>query len=634
MSFHAASSPANPDALYLPAGSPLVDRVRIVEGAMPVRDQAEGIETVFVLSPSPLDLSLASGGWPANVRIVLVSPKGAASCGSGTPSVSPLRELLHLPTETLEAALAWLQAQPSGVAFLSFDRRPWYAGLIPQDLRDRYRIAGRKCDGYLYAYHPHQRAWLFDDGYRRKDLGVLTLAQSSAYFLRVLEELAYTPDGPVKKRMLFERVFPFYRSGLSPDAKVAFTWDCDASGLELDEVRLTAVGQELPQHATEYALAVCALSEIAACFTHSGYGELYGRLLGDLVAPQGERILVAPSLTEGQRQRLRHEQPDLYLHLFYRVPNQCLVAAFDTLGAPDPGLIACAEALLVGLRDEEDLRLTKRAHEITALAGTLCQLHTYAARHSGERVPLTLARERGRLALERARPFEYGRDLNYWISAVLTDWTLFPAQVRGEPGLAADRETVMEGVRRHLDEAPEDGYNLMLCFLAAAVEEAILGTAGVRTLLAAREMTPARLAERLAAADFDPRRAANYALCLAVGYAALDTGGGTAADEGYEAAIATARRFFFEVHARVPGRQGAILNTVALKLAVCDLFRLQAQGAHPTAAARAAEYLGHAQGLAPSRAPTCVLALLERAARESRPMSRAEVLQAVFSLPY
>lgn len=48
-----------------------------------------------------------------------------------------------------------------------------------------------------------RNAFLFDDGYRRGVMGVLSFAQSSAHFLRVLEDLPYTPDPPAKKQMPF-----------------------------------------------------------------------------------------------------------------------------------------------------------------------------------------------------------------------------------------------------------------------------------------------------------------------------------------------------------------------------------------------------------------------------------------------
>jgi hypothetical protein len=116
-----------------------------------------------------------------------------------------------------------------------------------------------------------------------------------------------------------------------------------------------------------------------------------------------------------QREHLYRSQPNLYLHLFYRVPNQCLVASLDSLGTLQPGLLAAGDASLARLQSEETLRLSKRDHEITALAGTLCQLHTFFGRHRGERTHLRKAIDRGRLALEKARPFERGRDVNYWI---------------------------------------------------------------------------------------------------------------------------------------------------------------------------------------------------------------------------
>lgn len=285
----------------------------MVEGTYPLPDWPAGAELVLVLDPPPLDLPLVAGEWPPGRRLVLVPPRG----GQGTGLEAPLRDLLGVPRETLEAALDWLKGQPSPVLFLSFDRHPWYSWLVPQDLRDRYRVPGRRHDGYFYGYHPHHRAYLFDDGYRRQDLGVLRFAQSSAYFLRVLEELPYTADPPVKKRIIFRDLFPFYNAGINVAPETRFAWHCDDAGCDLATLRQSAVGPDLAQHSTEYALAICALSEIAACFTHSGQGQLYGTLMGDLARLDGPTVQLAPGLTDEQRRR--QAQPDLYLHLRYRV---------------------------------------------------------------------------------------------------------------------------------------------------------------------------------------------------------------------------------------------------------------------------------------------------------------------------
>ena len=594
----------------------------MVEGTYPLPDWPAGAELVLVLDPPPLDLPLVAGEWPPGRRLVLAPPRG----GQGTGLEAPLRDLLGVPRETLEAALDWLKGQPSPVLFLSFDRHPWYSWLVPQDLRDRYRVPGRRHDGYFYGYHPHHRAYLFDDGYRRQDLGVLRFAQSSAYFLRVLEELPYTADPPVKKRIIFRDLFPFYNAGINVAPETRFAWHCDDAGCDLATLRQSAVGPDLAEHSTEYALAICALSEIAACFTHSGQGQLYGTLMGDLARLDGPTVQLAPGLTDEQQQRLRQAQPDLYLHLRYRVPNQCLVAGFDALGWSDPALLAAGEALLIQLQGEA-LPLAKRDHELTALAGTLCQFHTFAGRHLGQRPHLKQARECGRLALERARPFEYGRDLNYWAQAVLSDWALFPDQARAEPGLAADREALVAGLSHHLDEDPDNPYNLMLLFLAAAVEQEVLGSARVRDLLTARQVGPGQLAQRFTRDDYDQTQAGHYALALAAGYAALDAATPDQDRPALNQALAAAREFFLRAH------PDGILGVVGLKFAVCDLYRLGADGQPQARDEAGADWRRHARSLDPDRVPARVLDLIAHVAGGG-PLTRGEALGAVFSMPY
>jgi hypothetical protein len=620
---------ANRAELYLPPDSPYADRIWVVEGRYPLPDWPPEAELVLVLDPPPLDLPLMAGDWPAGRRLVLVSPRAASEPGAP----SPLRELLGLPAETLDAALAWLREQPSPVLFLSFERRMWYGWLIPPDLRDRYRIGGPRHDFYLDGYPPHRDSFLFDDGYRRGVMGVLSFAQSSAYFLRVLEDLPYTPDPPAKKRMLFRALFPFYTSGAEVAPGIRFDWRREDESAALAVLRQSLASPALAEHSTEYALAICALSEVAACFTHSGRGELYAALMGDLARFEGSRVQVAPGLTDGQREHLYRGQPNLYLHLFYRVPNQCLVASLDSLGRPQPGLLAAGDDLLARLQSEETLRLSKRDHEITALAGTLCQLHTFFGRHRGERTHLRKAVDRGRLALEKARPFERGRDVNYWIQALVSDWVLFPEESRAEPAHAAEYDAVLRELRMHLDEAPDNPYNLMVLLLAAAAEEEILGTSQVRVLLDEHHVGPARLAERFAGDDYDPAVAGNYALCLAASYAALRSPLPDAEQAPIERSLAAARHFFFDVHAagRVP--TDTILGTVGLKLAACDLDRLGALGDEGTLRERAAGYLDHARALDPVRVPEYVTALLDRAAAGAPP-ARADTLRAVLSLPY
>jgi hypothetical protein len=344
-------------------------------------------------------------------------------------------------------------------------------------------------------------------------------------------------------------------------------------------------------------------------------------------------VQVAPGLTDAQRGHLYRGQPNLYLHLFYRVPNQCLVASLDSQGRPVSGMLAAGDALLARLQSEETLRLSKRDHEITALAGTLCQLHTFAGRYLGERTHLRKAIDRGRLALEKARPFERGRDVNYWLQALASDWVLFPDESRAEPEQAAAYDALLCELRLHLEEAPDNPYNLMVLLLAAAAEEEILGTARVRALLDERKIGLALLAERFAGDDYDPAVAGNYALCLAAGYAALRNPLPDAESVPIERSLAAARRFFFEVHEAAGAPADAILGTVGLKLAACDLYHLGEIGDEESLRERAAAYLDRARALDLVRVPECVTALLDQAAAGAPP-ARADTLRAVLSLPY
>jgi hypothetical protein len=622
--------PANRAAFYLPPGSPYGERIWVVEGRYPLPDWPCAAEVVFVLDPPPLDFPLVARDWPAGRWLVLVSPRESPETGTA----SPLHDLLGLPAEALEGALTWLRQQPSPVFFLSFERRVWFGWLIPRDLRDRYRIVGAHHDFYLDGYRPHRDSLLFDDGYRRLIMGTLTFAQSCGYFLRVLEDLAYTPDPPEKKRMLFQAFFHFYASGARVAPDVRFDWRRDDECQALAVLHQSVASPSLAEHSTEYALAVCALSEIAACFTHSGRGDLYAVLMGDLARFDGSRLYVATALTPEQRKHLYRDQPNLYLHLSYRVANQCLVATLDALGTPQSDLLAAGDELLARLQSEEALCLSKRDHEITALAGTLCQLHTFVGRHREERAHLRKALDRGRLALERARPFERGRDANYLIQAIVSDWVLFPEESCAGPTHTDEcGGALLREVRQQLDEVPENSYNLMVLLLAAAAEEEILGTGQVRVLLEEHQIGPALVSERFAAPDYDPAVTGNYALCLAAGYAALRAPLPDAERAPIERLLAAARHFFFEIHAAGRTPKISILGIVGLKLAACDLFFLGTLGHNDRVRERAMVYLTHARTLGTNRLSPVVPSLLEAAAAGRTP-SLADALRAVLSLPY
>jgi len=200
-------------------------------------------------------------------------------------------------------------------------------------------------------------------------------------------------------------------------------------------VRTAIIGAEIRQHAEFYALAIACLSEVGAAFSHLGQHDLYIKLMGDLIQLYNGQLQVG-MFTPEQVAPLRREHPFLYLHVFYRVPNQCTVAMMDELrdSLQNTAIIAAATDLLHRLvTRESDLHFVKRSYELTALSGTLCQLKTSAARYHTERERLLDAKEDGLRAVQYARPADKSRDMNYWMHAVLTDWVLFPTRCRAIP---------------------------------------------------------------------------------------------------------------------------------------------------------------------------------------------------------
>ncbi len=145
------------------------------------------------------------------------------------------------------------------------------------------------------------------------------------------------------------------------------------------QVREAVIGELIKQNTVEYALAIASLSEIAAGFNHPGRHDLYSELMGDLIQIDDKGDIKIRDFNEERRMRLRKDDPVLYLHLFYRNPNQFLIARFDGMKNLKQNIEAL-ENLEHGVIQEIDLKFIKRTHEIVALNGTLCQFKTFAAR--------------------------------------------------------------------------------------------------------------------------------------------------------------------------------------------------------------------------------------------------------------
>jgi hypothetical protein len=337
---------------------------------------------------------------------------------------------------------------------------------------------------------------------------------------------------------------------------------------------------------------------------------LYLALIGDLIQLHDGQIRVG-SFTPEQEALLRREHPFLYLHVFYRVPNQFIVATMDELrdSLQNTALIAAAEKLLNRLITHEgDLDFVKRSYELTALSGTLCQHRPFAARYHGRRSSLLEAKEDGLRAVQYGRPADKSRDMNYWMQAVLTDWVLFPNQVQDDPTAAdAEYDRMVQYLRGHLPPVLDDYYDLMIAYLAGAVEAALRETRWIRDLLDTHGVGPQRLTALFQREDYNEERFGSYALCLAAGYVTLFCPSIGWSVDSLALPIAKAQRFFFDRQDRHGGQTGVILGVVALKYAACCLFYLYLRKDFTGLAAEAGTFLTRLRELAPHLAPHAIL---------------------------
>lgn len=164
--------------------------------------------------------------------------------------------------------------------------------------------------------------------------------------------------------------------------------------------------------------------------------------------------------------RLRKDDPVLYLHLSYRNPNQFLIARFDGMKNLKQNIEAL-EKLEHGVIQESDLKFIKRTHEIVALNGSLCQFKTFAARIFSKRDYIEQAKAHGVKAVNDARSEDLNRDRNYWILAVLTEWARFDSFDKNNPD---EYDQLAKYMEDSLKSKPDDYFNTMISFLAAAVE--------------------------------------------------------------------------------------------------------------------------------------------------------------------
>jgi hypothetical protein len=606
-------------------------KVWVLDGEMPYPEWPDA-DIVFVLHPPPLDIPVLAEVWKHSRTVVLVSHK--ADTRLAGQETHPLCEFFALSDNTCGAILLDLLHRQDTVFFLSFQkRRPWYLDWLPQVERDALVVDGKHFRFHFDAYTSYEGSFEFDDAYRRVSLNECTFAQSTNHFLHVLETLPYTAIADAQtKKSLFQGLFPFYTGQpLSPD--IYFAWRGTPEPL-----RTAILGAELSRHTAPYALAIACLSEVGAAFTHRGRHEDYLALMGDLLRLYNGQITVG-AFTPEQRAWLRQAHPFLSLHVFYRVPNQFLVATMDTIrdALHNTEIIAAAEDLLHRLMTQEStLHFVKRTYELTALSGTLCQLKIFAARYHGNRPQLLAAKEDGLRAAHYARPDDVSRDMNYWIQAVLTDWVLFPEQVQQHPAEAGHEYVrIVEVLRGHLQHEPESYYNLMVVHLAAAVEAAYRQDTQIRALFPAFGLGPQTLTALFTRAEYDSRRIGSYALCLAAGYAAL-----LCPTLGWEVEMLAvpmdqAQRFFFTMAEQHGGREGVILRVVALKHAACRLFYLHTRRDFAGVAAEASVYLARLHDLVPPlTAHATLVRFFETARVQPEALEVPEMLRVIFTLPY
>ena len=625
------TAPVNLARFYLQKSVTLPVKIWVMDSEMPYPEWPDA-DIVFVLNPPPLDIPVIAEVWKPGRTLILVSKKIDPNLAE--EGVNPIAELFALPDNTTGEVLTHLRNHTVAVFFMSFQRRrPWYINWMPQRECDAFVVDGEHFVFQFDEYTPYEDSFEFDDAYRRISLKECTFAQSTNHFLHILEKLPYTVIEDVQtKQSLFRGIFPFYTGQpLGPD--ICFDWKGTP-----EPVRNAVIGAEIKKHTAVYALALACLSEVGAALTHRGRHDLYIELLGDQIRLHNGRIEVG-TFTQAQRNRLRKEYPFLYLHVFYRVPNQFIVATLDEIrdSLQNAEIMNAAEDLLQHLVTcESALHFVKRTYELTALSGTLCQLKTFAARYHGDRSRLLAAKEDGLRAVQHARPNDISRDINYWIQTVLTDWVLFPTEgQQNSPEAAKEYQRVVEYLRSHLQHERNSYYNWMVVYLAAAVETAYRKETSIVDLLSTCDGGPEVLNSFFQHEDYDERRIGTYALCLAAGYAILLVPTMKWRAESLAVPMDKAYQFFFHQQAQLCGQTGVILQVLAIKHAVCRLYYLYTRKEFEKMAHEANTYMTKLQDLASHLIPHETLFQFFRKAHVQPDKLRlTEVLKAVITLPY
>lgn len=616
---------------YLQKSVTIPMKIWVMDGEMPYPEWPDA-DIVFVLNPPPLDIPVIAEVWKPGRTLVLVSKKIDPNLAE--KGVNPIAEFLALPDNITSEVLTHLRNHTAAVFFMSFQRRlPWYIDWFPKQERDAFVVDGEHFVFQFDEYIPYEDSFEFDDTYRRISLKECTFAQSTNHFLHILEQLPYTAiEDSQTKKSLFRGIFPFY-TGQPLGPAIHFDWQGTP-----EPVRTAVIGTEIKKHTPVYALAIACLSEVGAAFTHRGRNDLYLKLLGDQILLQNGQIKVG-TFTQPQKNRLRKEYPFLYLHVLYRVPNQFIVATLDEIrdSLQNAELMTAAEDLLKHLVTcESALHFVKRTYELTALSGTLCQLKTFAARYHSDRSHLLSAKEDGLRAVQHARPNDLSRDINYWIQAVLTDWVLFPSEVKQDsPEAAEEYQRVFEYLRGHLQHEQGNCFNWMVVYLAAAVESAYRKGTSIVDLLSACYGGPEVLNAFFQQKDYDEKRIGTYALCLAAGYASLLVPTMKWRTESLTVPMEMAYRFFFDRQTQHGGRTDVILRILAIKHAACRLFYLHTRQEFEKMAQEANTYLAKLQDLASHLMPhETLVQFFQKAQAQPEKLRLQEVLKAVMTLPY
>jgi hypothetical protein len=616
-------------SFFLSPAHKLPWRIKIFDGCMPYPQWPEA-DVVFVLNPPPLDIPTIAEIWGKQRKLILVSQKVYRQTSNG--GKHPLSDFFNLPERSLNHFFSDLMNRNTQVLFMSCaKRRPWYKNWLPQIERDTFPVDGRKYLFYFDEYSTFEGSFEFDDAYRRISLRESTYAQSTNHFLKILQNMPFTEinDRELKRRVICD-IFPFF-TGRRLSPKVRFEWNGDPAPL-----RKAIIGRELKNRAAHYALAIACLSEIGAAFTHRGRNDLYWITMGDIVKFHNDELKVGP-FTKPQIADLRIKYPFLYLHVFYRVPNQSIIAALDDIrdSLLNTQIIRIAEKLLNQMVTREyDLHYVKRTYEITALSGTLCQLKTFAARFHQNRQMLIEAKTDGQRAIDLARPDDRSRDINYWIHAVLSDWVIFRAHCAQERTNEDEYRKVAGYLKEHLTYEPESYFNLMICFLAAAVELEIHKERRIFNLLQEFQVGPLQLDSMYQSRDHSGRSAA-YALGLAAGYLAL-----LYPESGWDILqiappLEKSSDFFSGSFDHRKKKNAIILKVVALKHAACRLYYLRCKGDIDRQVHEAQTHLKQLQGLSGHLGePMRLLEFFRKATQHTHKLSRRDVLDAIFMLPY